>query len=418
MGRDRIAVIVVFLICVVLASSLVGLVIYYSRAMAEKDLEIRNLELTTLNQSNSINELNQTIAANNSTIASQNETITKLQDQISLSNNHITSLTSQMESLQQQLVTSNNQINDLNSQIGTMQAQLTSAANQISNLTSTVSTLENEVDELMTIIAAMNTSAQPKTLVFYASEKGPGFPRDRLPDANYTYSQLQNLNNGTYEILLLPEYYGNLNWSDTYNWMSTSFNGIPICLSVFEGGYDKFPNPNVMLTIAQIQQAMSTFDVRMIRIAEMVSWYIEANQTFPADYVKSLLNFARENGLRVLWSEWKVGADVFLQVKNYTSGYEDIVTVAFQTNSGDLEPAEGFDLVSNMFPNWGGSIQSWYWHTHGLGGEMEMPISLFVQHTLEATELGAEALQFEPYRYLFDNGEVTENLRILMTALT
>jgi hypothetical protein len=47
-----------------------------------------------------------------------------------------------------------------------------------------------------------------------------------------------------------------------------------------------------------------------------------------------------------------------------------------------------------------------------------MPASLFVQHALEAGNMGAEILQFEPYWYLFDNGEPNDNLKMLMAALT
>jgi hypothetical protein len=127
---------------------------------------------------------------------------------------------------------------------------------------------------------------------------------------------------------------------------------------------------------------------------------------------------ARLAELRVVWSEWKVGDNVFRQVSTYIDGFADIVTVAFQTNSGDLEPAQGFELVSDLFPHWGGSIQSWYWDTRRQGNETAMPASLFVQHALEAGNMGAETLQFEPYWYLFENGEPNENLKTLMAALT
>ncbi|HEX9262098.1 MAG TPA: hypothetical protein VF893_06175 [Candidatus Bathyarchaeia archaeon] len=418
MTKDRTATIITFLICFVLTISLVGAVINYSAALDQKDEAIGTLEATTISQNQEISDLNNTVKSYSGTIASQNQTIANLTRQIDSSNSQIQILNSQIATLQTQLDNSENQINNLTSQIAAIQTQLTNAATQISNLNSNVSALQNEVDELMKIIAAMNTSAQPTTLVFHASEKGEGYVWGRLPNVSYTYSQLANLNNGTYDILLLPEFEGNLNWTETYNWISTSFTGIPICLSVFEGGNERFPNPNVMLNSTQIQQAMSSCDVQAIRIAEIVSWYIEANQSFPVDYVKGILSFARENGLWVLWSEWKVGDDVFLQVENYISGFEDIVTVAFQTNSGDLEPASGFELVSNLFSHWGGSIQSWYWETRKLGKETEMPISLIVQHALEATNMGAEILQFEPYWYFFDNGEPNKNFKILMTTLT
>jgi hypothetical protein len=48
-----------------------------------------------------------------------------------------------------------------------------------------------------------------------------------------------------------------------------------------------------------------------------------------------------------------------------------------------------------------------------------MPISLLVQHTLAAKNIGAEIIQFEPYGYFFniEDGEVTEELEVLLTML-
>ena len=117
------------------------------------------------------------------------------------------------------------------------------------------------------------------------------------------------------------------------------------------------------------------------------------------------------------WSEWKVTNQVFQRIQNYTKGFEDTVTVTFQTNSAELQPVDGFLYVSGMFQNWGGSVQSWYWQTHGLGTELNMPISLLVQHALAAKNTGTQILQFEPYWYFFDNGEPNENFRTLMTML-
>jgi hypothetical protein len=44
------------------------------------------------------------------------------------------------------------------------------------------------------------------------------------------------IKSGRYEVLILPEYNGNLNWTETLQWISTDFTGVPVCLSVFEGG--------------------------------------------------------------------------------------------------------------------------------------------------------------------------------------
>jgi hypothetical protein len=83
------------------------------------------------------------------------------------------------------------------------------------------------------------------TLVFHVSEKGPQYPYAQLPNASYTYDQIQALNNNTYQILLLPEYKGNLNWTEEQAWLSTNFggpDGIPIMLDVFGGGSESTPD--------------------------------------------------------------------------------------------------------------------------------------------------------------------------------
>jgi len=141
-------------------------------------------------------------------------------------------------------------------------------------------------------------------------------------------------------------------------------------------------------------------------------------QTFPTDYVKSLLNFTRTHGLKLQWSEWEVDYGTFQRIQNYIEGYEDIVTVTFQTNNEKVEPWNGFLLASGMFQHWGGSIQSWYWQERGYGSEFDMPTSVLLEHALAGRKLGAEILEFEPYWYLFDNGEPRENLQLLMTVLT
>ena len=93
------------------------------------------------------------------------------------------------------------------------------------------------------------------------------------------------------------------------------------------------------------------------------------------------------------------------------------MTVSFSTNSGDLEPADGFMQVSIMFQHWGGSVQAWYWTTRYGSDPLNMPISLLIQQVLSAKNIGAEILQFEPYWYFFDNGQANENLKLLETML-
>ena len=394
MNRNRLAVVVAILLCVAIAVGFVNVFFDFSKALEQKNLEIQILEATIGEKNDAIVEFQSKVASDAAVIYSQNETIIQLKSQIDSSNRKIASF---------------------EAQVGEIRDQLVAANSQIDSLTSSMTSLQLEVERLR-VIAALNKPSNVETLVFHVCEKGEGYIWGRLPNANYTYNQILGLSNGTYEVLLLPEYKGNLNWTETLAWLKSNFSGIPLSLSIFEGG----PNeaPNLRLTVTEILDAASALDVRELRIGEIVSWHIEHGLPFPVDWVRGVLSFARLADLRVVWSEWKVGDNVFRQVKNYINGFEDVVTVAFQTNSGDLEPAEGFKLVSDLFPHWGGSIQSWYWNTRKLGNETAMPASLFAQHTLEAGNMGAEILQFEPYWYLFDNGEPNENLKLLMAALT
>jgi hypothetical protein len=215
---------------------------------------------------------------------------------------------------------------------------------------------------------------------------------------------------------LLPEYEGNTNWTATFVWLKQNFAHIPIVLSVFEGGSTNVPNRK--LTIDQIMEAVAVLDVRELRIGEIISWYMSNLQPFPVDYVTSLLNFTRTHTLRLEWSEWQTEYGTYPRIQNYIRGYEDIVTVTFQTNNKEVEPWDGFLLTSGTFQHWGGSIQSWYWQERNYGSEFDMPTSVLLQQTLAAKKLGAEILEFEPYWYLFDNGTLKENFQILMTVLT
>ena len=395
MNKDRLVAVVAILLCVSIAVGFVSVFVGFSDALEQKSLEIQDLEGTIGDKNDEISGLQVKVASDAAVISAQNETISQLQGQFD---------------------SSSRQIESLEAQVGEIRDELSVANSQISSLTSSVTSLQQEVEQLNGVIATLNKPSNVETLVFHVCEKGEGYIWGRLPNANYTYSQVLKLNNGTYEVLLLPEYKGNLNWTETFAWLKSNFSGIPISLSIFEGG----PNeaPNLRLAVAEIWDAVSALDVRELRIGEIVSWHIEHGLPFPVDWVRGVLNFARLADLRVVWSEWKVGDHVFHQVNTYIDGFEDIVTVAFQTNSGDLEPAQGFELVSDLFPHWGGSIQSWYWDTRKQGNETAMPASLFVQHALEAGNMGAETLQFEPYWYLFENGEPNENLKTLMAALT
>jgi hypothetical protein len=317
--------------------------------------------------------------------------------------------------LQDKIAKDSTTINSLNTTISNLQTQVTSANEQISSLTSQTTALQKQVNDLAAIVNK-TASSTVTTLIFHVCEKGPGYTWGRMPNVTYTYNQIIKLNNGMYNVLLLPEYEGDTNWTETLAWLKQNFANIPIVLSVFEGGSGN--TPNRQLTLDQISEALATLNVRELRIGEIASWYLSHLQPFPTSYVTSLLNFTRIHGLRLQWSEWQVNYGAFQRIQNYIAGYEDIVTVTFQTNSKEIEPMDGFLLATGTFQHWGGSIQSWYWEERKYGTTFDMPTSVLLEHTLAARKLGAEILEFEPYWYLFDNGEPRENLQVLMAVLT
>ena len=61
------------------------------------------------------------------------------------------------------------------------------------------------------------------------------------------------------------------------------------------------PTPTPMLSTNDILAAMAVANVQYLRFAEVVSWHIEHPELpFPTDYVTSILDFCRANGLKVV----------------------------------------------------------------------------------------------------------------------
>ena len=241
-----------------------------------------------------------------------------------------------------------------------------------------------------------------------------------LPDVAYTYKKLCD-GFAPYEVLILPEYNGNLNWFETLQWISTNYTGVPICLSVFEGGDGKLPNPNVKLTIAEIEDVMAVSDVRMVRFAEMISWYMNAsrtwpNVTYPVDEIRGILEFCRSKNLKVLWSEWKISYDVLPLLNSTLSGFEDIVAFMYQTNNEFNEPFIGY-LYATQFEHWGASVQSWHVDKETGEDRYDLPLETVVEYAKLARNMGAEIIQFEPYWYFFDDGEPLETMRTMWSTV-
>ncbi len=421
--------ITVGIICILLTATLVSAITNYNSILNTKDAELKqknsiinNLNSQITENENTISSLNDQIANQTSqiqTLANQtNELQTWLNGNITTLSSQITNLQNHVSSLNSQIATLQNQTSSDQSTITNLQGQVTSANSQVNSLNSTITTLQNQTDDLTSIINMSKT--QLHTLVFHVCEKGDEYVW-KLPDVNATYNQILALNN-TYNVLLLPEYKSHSNWTEELSWLTANFGGkegIPIMLDVFASAEDS--NPITKLSTDEILAAMAVCNVQYVRLFEVISWHMDYHLPFPVDYVSSILNFCRANELKVFWSEWKTdhlpSVETFTAIQNYITGYEDIVTVSFGTNSQDEQPPDGLLELRTMFPHWGASIQAWYWDTYNGADPIDMPISLLIQHALSAKQIGAEILQFEPYWYFFDNGRPNDNLWLLQLML-
>jgi len=240
-------------------------------------------------------------------------------------------------------------------------------------------------------------------LLFHMCEKGPTSSFGHIQDIDYAYSLIQNFTHRQ-DVVIIPEYDGNKNWSKTYPWLMQNFTDKPLGLNVFEGGDQT--TPQLKLDITQISQACQTLNVKYLRFVEPISYYMGLNQSFPESWANEILYYARANNIKVLWSEWKIGYDVHPNFTQYIKDFEDMVNVIYQTNDEYNQPLFGYLNTTYTYPpfNWGASVQAWYAVDNlGLPDVMDMPPQRMVLHAMEAVNLGAKILQFEPYWYFFDN---------------
>ena len=276
--------------------------------------------------------------------------------------------------------------------------------------------LENSTAYLNDVLSRPDPEAH-KIVIVQICEKNITHSFGHCRNVTYAYEQIKNGFAG-HEVLVSPEFEGNHNWTKTREWLATNFSGVPIVVDVFEGGFYKLPHPNVMMNITELKQVMAVANVTAIRFPELISWLM--NQTspnvfIPTAWVHDIFDFAISNNLRIIWSEWKLGNNVEALTNSILAGYEEKITYVSQTNNEFQHPVIGF-LYAMQFPNWGASLQSWYWETNGFGNNNGMPISEFVQHTLIARNLGAQIIMFEPYWYFFDNGEPRDIVNAIWLA--
>ena len=365
------------IICIILTATLTGTIIQYNSTIETNEITINNLQNQITEKNNTISFLN--IQISNKT--SQIENITNQKDQIqNWLNNNITVLTNQIEELQNQNLTNQQTIINLQNQnlinqqtinellnqnstnqqtINDLQSQLATSVDQrIDSLTIEITELENRTDKLESVLI-FNTS-DLQTLVFHFSEKADWGP---IPDINYTYNQILTLNNKSFDIMILPEYMEHQNWTAELDWLTNNFmgtQGIPIMLDTFSSSEEG--DPIIKRSPEDIRTALTRCNIKYLRFAEVISWHIEQNETFPENYVISMLEFAKINDLKIFWTEWKIDytpeeVEIFTKIQSLIEGYEDIVTVSFSTNSGEAEPVIGFLNLNEMFQHWGASIQ-------------------------------------------------------------
>jgi hypothetical protein len=242
-----------------------------------------------------------------------------------------------------------------------------------------------------------------KTVIVHFSEKGDGSDV-HCPNPHYAYELCKQGFAGK-EVWVIPEYNGNTNMPARLEMLKQNYTGIPSLIDVFEGG--KNQAPNVILEIEDLEKIMNVTNVKAIRFAEVISWHMGKNQTRLSNettaWIHRMFDFALSKGLRIYWSEWKLGTDIEKITKETLAGYEDNITYLYQTNNPWEIPLIG-NCYAHEFPHWGASVQSWHKDDPNSTEEKDdLDINIVADYAKLARNMGAETIQFEPYWYFFNN---------------
>jgi hypothetical protein len=241
-----------------------------------------------------------------------------------------------------------------------------------------------------------------KTVIVHFSEKGDSSDV-HCPNPHYAYEPCKQGFAGKV-VWVIPEYDGNTNMDARLDMLTQNFTGIPVVIDIFEGGNKT--EPNVMLNEADLEKIMTVADVKAVRFPEVISWYMQANRTrpvpFPIEWIHKMLDFALSKGLRIYWSEWKLGTDIEKITNETLAGYEDKLTYLYQTNNQYQIPLIGISYT-HEFPHWGASVQSWYVDPVTGEHKSDLAVDIVAEYAKLARNMGAETIQFEPYWYFFDN---------------
>ena len=252
-------------------------------------------------------------------------------------------------------------------------------------------------------------------VIVHLCEKGITANFGHCPNCTFAYEQISNGFAG-HEVWVDPEFEGNLNWTKTLEWIAANLGDTPLAIKVFEGGSQKLPNSNVMMSLEELKQVMEVANVKAIVFPELISWYMNqtnSNAAIPINWIQSLFDFAIRSNLRIIWSEWKLGNDVEALTNSTLAGYEDKIIYIYQTNNQYQHPAIGL-LYAMQFSNWGVSVQSWWVDEKTGEDRWDLPLQKVLEFAKLARNSGAQIIMTEPYWYFFDdNGKALEPMYAL-----